>query len=77
MEFLICRVDIMSLILLASFAIYYCLGSKKDQNQALFLRLSAFSVGHVTFSIITIYTVNNMDLIPNMVNRVAHILFFR
>jgi len=75
-ELLIIRADIACLILLLSFSIYYMLCTTKDKEQQLFLRLSRYAIGHLIFSMITVYTVNNMDIVPQVVNRICHVLFF-
>ena len=76
MELLVARNEITCLILLASFSAYYLLIDTKDRQQKIFLRLSGYAMGHLLFGIITIYTVNNMDVVPDIVNRICHVIFF-
>ncbi len=76
MELLIIRTEITCLILLVSFAMYYLLCGISNKEQLLFLKLTTFTVAHILFSIITVYTVNNADLVGETVNRICHILFF-
>ena len=76
MELLIIRTEITCLILLVSFSMYYLLCGISNKEQMLFLKLTAFTVAHILFSIITVYTVNNADLVGETVNRICHIMFF-
>lgn len=41
-----------------------------------FFRLSMFAIGHVIFDIITVYTVNHVDTLPEWLNWICHVIFY-
>jgi diguanylate cyclase (GGDEF)-like protein len=38
--------------------------------------LNILAIGHVIFDIITVITVNNLDTVPPLVNRICHVIFY-
>lgn len=59
------------LILLLGYNIIY--GCKSEKN---FLRICLFALAHVIFDGITVYTVNNQELVGNTVNTAMHVLMY-
>ena len=60
------------LLLLFIYSVTYC----RQEDRARFLRLCLFGIGHVIFDGITVYTVNSLETVPEMANRVCHIVFY-
>ena len=48
----------------------------ENEDKHSFLKMCAFALGHVTFDLITLYTVNHLDEIPLWVNNLVHIIFY-
>lgn len=76
---LIVREEIVCLFVLLFLAVYYAyyrrLGEQKlDENY--YIKLSCAGIVHVIFDMITVYTVNNREYVPDMFNKIAHIVFF-
>ena len=59
------------LILLLGYNIIY--GCKSEK---IFLRICLFALAHVIFDGITVFTVNNQELVGNTVNNIMHILMY-
>ena len=49
---------------------------KLGKDSVGFLRMSFFALGHIIFDIITILTVNNIDIVPAWVNKLCHVFFY-
>ena len=76
---MIVREEIVCLFVLLFLAVYYAyyrrLGEQKlDENY--YIKLSCAGIVHVIFDMITVYTVNNREYVPDMFNKIAHIVFF-
>ncbi|MBQ8435837.1 MAG: GGDEF domain-containing protein [Oscillospiraceae bacterium] len=72
---IILREEIICLIILVFLAFYYFKNKQKD-NSNNFFSIILIAVGHVCFDIITVITVNNRDVVPDILNRICHILFY-
>lgn len=73
---LIVREEIVCLLVLFFLAFYYSLcGSKKEvKREDPFFRIMLFSILHVIFDIITVFTVNNRDVVPLVLNLWLHVM---
>lgn len=72
---LIIRSEIICLVILLFLIVYssaYC--QKEDKN--CFLRICFWALGHVVFDAVTVYTVNHLDIVPDIVNLICHIIFY-
>ena len=58
------------------FLICYKAFYREKGSDNTFLRVASFALGHVIFDMTTVITVNNLDTVPYMVNKVLHILFY-
>ncbi len=58
------------------FLICYKAFYREKGSDNTFLRVASFALGHVLFDMTTVITVNNLDTVPYMVNKVLHILFY-
>lgn len=72
---LIIREEIISLIILIFIASYYIINKQKDKNNH-FLYVILISIAHVVFDLITVITVNNRDVVPDVINRILHIIYY-
>lgn len=72
---LILREEIICLIILLFLIFYYTTNKVKDREM-FFLRMSLFALMHTLFDFITVITVNNLNLVPNPLNRFFHICFY-
>lgn len=72
------REEIVCLLVLGFLLIYYSIYVNKDENNdgKSFINITFFAVGHIVFDLITVITVNNLDVVPQMVNKCLHIIFF-
>ena len=55
--------------------IYYTAKRKKTSQYHLFTALVVATVVNLVFDCITVYTVNNLDTVPPLLNRICHIIF--
>ena len=72
---LILREEIVSLVVLLFLLFYYVVNKVKDKNM-FFLKISCAALAHVTLDLITVITVNNLDVVPNIINRILHVCFY-
>lgn len=72
---LILREEIACLFVLLFFFVYGWIYGK-GSNQKRFLRFNVYAILHVGFDLITVYTVNHLELIPNGVNVGLHGIFY-
>lgn len=72
---LILRTEIVCLIILG-FLLLNGLFYKMGKDHGSFLRMGIYAIGHVVFDIITVLTVNYLDVVPNWFNYTAHIIFY-
>lgn len=74
---LILREEIVCLLVLFFLAFYYRVSRNKSDctNYDPFFRIMFFSILHVIFDIITVYTVNNRDIVPPLLNKWLHIIY--
>lgn len=72
---LIIREEIICLVILL-FIILSSSMYKMGKDQGSFLRICLFAVGHVIFDLITVITVNNLDIVPARVNWICHLIFY-
>ncbi|MGN0600438.1 MAG: GGDEF domain-containing protein [Oscillospiraceae bacterium] len=73
------REEIVCLLVLIFLLSYHSVYENKDENndgKSSFLKITFFAVGHLAFDIITVITVNNLDVVPQIVNKCLHIAFF-
>lgn len=69
------RAEIVCLVILIFLWIYSSIYNKGNDERT-FLRICGCSTLHVIFDIITVYTVNHLNEIPNWVNWICHVVFF-
>jgi len=72
---LIVREEIISLIILIFITSYYVINKQKDKNNH-FLTIMLTAIAHVALDLITVITVNNRDVVPDVLNRTLHILYY-
>ena len=72
---LVLREEIVCLAILAFLIFYYQINKVKD-NSTVFLKLCSYGMLHLIFDIVTVITVNNQDIVPELLNRVCHIAFY-
>ncbi len=75
MAFLIIREEVVCMVViifLISYKHFY--HDKKSEDN--FMRMALLALGHVVFDLITVITVNNMDTVPPIVNKVLHMIFY-
>lgn len=72
---LILREEIICLVILTFLLFYYATNKIKEKGKY-FFRLIGIAMAHVLFDIVTILTVNHRDIVPDPLNRLAHILFY-
>lgn len=75
MTLLIIREEIICIVILLFFIYYNAIHTVKGNNNS-FMRLLTFGLGHVVFDMITVITVNNMDVIPDYINLAMHYIFY-
>ncbi len=75
MTILIIREEIVCILVLVFLICYKAFYREKGSDNT-FLRVASFALGHVIFDMTTVITVNNLDTVPYMVNKVLHILFY-
>ena len=63
---------LMSLLLL----LWYASIHGSYDNIKRYKLLNILAIGHVIFDIITVITVNNLDTVPPLVNRICHVIFY-
>lgn len=72
---LILREELICLIILLFLTFYYVMNKVKDKEM-LFLHMSVVALIHTCFDLITVITVNHLDVVPDSVNRLLHICFY-
>ncbi len=75
MAILIIREEIVCILVLIFLICYKLIYRNKNGDHA-FIKVALYALGHVVFDLITVITVNNMDTVPYMANKVLHILFY-
>lgn len=72
---LILREEILCLLILSFLLLYYTVNKVKAKGQG-FARLIGLAIVYVLLDMTTVVTVNSMDVVPEVWNRWAHILFY-
>ena len=72
---LVIRAEIICLVIQVFLLVYSALYNK-SRNEKIFLRICCWGLIHVAFDIITVYTVNHLETVPQGVNWVCHVIFF-
>ena len=72
---LILREELVCTVILVFLILYYIINKVQDKESS-FLWIACFALSHVVFDIVTILTVNNRDVVPEFINRLAHVLFY-
>lgn len=72
---LILREEILCLLILSFLLLYYTVNKVKAKGQG-FARLIGLAIVYVLLDMTTVVTVNSMDIVPEVWNRWAHILFY-
>lgn len=72
---LILREELVCAIILLFLLFYYSTNKIKEKGQY-FLHLVCIGLTHVVFDMVTIHTVNYLQVVPSVVNRILHILFY-
>ncbi len=75
MTVLIIREEIVCMLVLI-FLICYKLIYKGKSGDNSFIKVAVYALCHVLFDLITVITVNNLDVVPPVVNKVLHILYY-
>ena len=69
------RAEIICLVIQV-FLLVYGILYNKSQTEKIFLRICCWGLLHVVFDIITVYTVNHLEIVPPEVNWLCHVVFF-
>lgn len=72
---LVMREEIVCLVIQILLLVYNVTYNKGEEGRR-FLRICTCALTHVVFDVITIYTVNHLDTVPELVNKVCHQVFF-
>ena len=72
---LIIRAEIVCLVIQVFLLVYSALYNK-SKTERIFLRICGWGLIHVVFDIITVYTVNHLETVPQGVNWLCHVVFF-
>ena len=75
MQFLILRSEVVCMAVLL-FLITINLAYREKDSDTSFLRVLCVALVHVVFDFITVYTVNNMDIVSPQINKSCHIIFY-
>lgn len=72
------REEVVCLLVLIFLIGYHSIYKSNDENNdgRSFLKIAFYALGHVILDIITVVTVNNLDVVPKAVNKVLHIAFY-
>lgn len=72
------REEVVCLLVLIFLIGYHSIYKSNDENNdgKSFLKIAFYALGHVILDIITVVTVNNLDVVPEAVNKVLHIAFY-
>lgn len=72
------REEAVCLLVLIFLICYHSIYKSSDENNdgKSFLKISSYALGHVILDILTVVTVNNLDVVPEAVNKVLHIAFY-
>lgn len=69
------REEIICSTILIFITTYYIFNKEKDKNNH-FLNIMIVSIAHVLLDLITVITVNNRDIVPDLLNRILHIAYY-
>lgn len=72
---LIIRAEIICLVIQVFLLVYSALYNK-GKTERIFLRICCWGLLHVVFDIITVYTVNHLETVPQRVNWLCHVIFY-
>ena len=72
---LVIRAEIICLVIQVFLLVYSALYNK-SKTERIFLRICCWGLIHVVFDIITVYTVNHLETVPQGVNWLCHVVFF-
>ena len=75
MSLLILREEFVCLVVITFILCYTAVYKIKTEHNT-FFRILIYSLAHVVFDIITVITVNKLDVVPSAVNAVLHILYY-
>lgn len=76
MKILIIREEIVCILILLIILYYYIAnGGIRNKNKNTFIKIVICALCHLVFEAITVLTVNQRDIVPDVWNRVAHIIF--
>lgn len=72
------REEVVCLLVLIFLIGYHSIYKSNDENNdgRSFLKIAFYALGHVLLDMITVVTVNNLDVVPTAVNKVLHIAFY-
>lgn len=71
----ILREELVCLVILI-FLFCYSRRYSKGEGKSRLQRMNLYALGHVLFDMITVYTVNNLEIIPFWLNRLFHGIFY-
>lgn len=75
MSLLILREEIVCAVVI-SFILWYTSVYRIKTDNNCFMRILIYALGHVIFDIITVLTVNNIDVVPKRINDLCYIMFY-
>lgn len=69
------RAEIICMVILSFLMAYSLIYSKRDESIR-FNRMCIYALFHVLFDMITVFTVNHLETVPNIVNYLCHVIFY-
>lgn len=72
---LIVRAELVCIVILL-YLFFFSLRYWENEEKKRFLRMCICALGHVTFDMITVYTVNHLETIPLWMNNLLHMVFY-
>ena len=72
---LIVRAELVCIVILL-YLFFFSLRYWENEEKKRFLRMCICALGHVTFDMITVYTVNHLETIPLWINNLLHMVFY-
>lgn len=72
---LVIREEIICMVILLFLLVYNLIYCRESDNNR-FNRMCLYAILHVLFDMVTVYTVNHLETVPDIVNYLCHIVFY-
>lgn len=72
------REEFACLLFLIFLISYYSIYKNNDanNNEKSFLKIAFYALGHVILDMVTVVTVNNLSVVPDVLNKILHVAFY-